>query len=43
MKDAITKLYGKALEDDLVKQMMAAADTDKDGQVNHDPPPAREP
>jgi hypothetical protein len=36
MKIAITKLYGKELDDKLIKDMMTAADTDKDGQVDID-------
>ena len=34
MKEAVVKAYGKALDDDVFKKMMSAADTDGDGEID---------
>ena len=34
MKAAILELYGKSVEQSLIDSMMAAADTDKDGEID---------
>ena len=34
MKAAIEKMYGKALDDKVLKEMMAAADTNNDGEID---------
>jgi len=36
MKTAITKMYGKALDEKVFKEMMAAADTNNDGEIDLD-------
>ena len=36
MKAAIMKVYGEGLDEEILKEMMAAADTDKDGEIDLD-------